>query len=226
MCHLPLKLSPLSLYFNCVVCYNGKNCKYKIFTFLERTLSMKGKLFILSGPSGVGKGTVRESILSDKEVNLTYSISYTTRAPRNGEINGVHYFFVSREYFENAIKNDELLEYAVFVDNYYGTPKKAIDDLLNQGKNVLLEIEVQGAKQVMKKCPEAITIFMVPPSFEELEKRIRGRRSEPEDIVQQRLSKAKVEMQLQKNYKYVVVNDTIENASKAIIDIIKGVNKN
>ena len=130
---------------------------------------------------------------------------------------------VSRDYFEAAIKNNEFLEYAQFVGNYYGTPKKVVDDLLNQGINVLLEIEVQGAKQVMERCPDAITIFMVPPSFEELEKRIRGRRSEPEDIVQQRLSKARSEMQLKNNYRYVVTNDTIENASQAIIDIITGV---
>ena len=181
---------------------------------------MKGKLFILSGPSGVGKGTVRENILANNKINLTYSISMTTRTPRNGEIEGLHYYFVSREFFEKAIENDEFLEYAQFVGNYYGTKKSTVNDMLESGKNVLLEIEVQGAQQVMKKCPEAITIFMVPPSFEELEKRIRGRRSEPEDIVYQRLSKARSEMELSKNYKYVVVNDTVENASRAIIDII------
>lgn len=181
---------------------------------------MRGKLFILSGPSGVGKGTVREKVMADPRVKLSYSISMTTRAPRNGEIDGVHYFFVSREYFEEALKRGDLLEHAQFVGNYYGTPKPFVDKLLDEGKNVLLEIEVQGAKQVMEKCPEAITIFMVPPSFEELEKRIRGRRSEPEDIVQQRLSKARGEMELKKNYKYVVTNDTVDNASQAIIDII------
>lgn len=181
---------------------------------------MKGKLFILSGPSGVGKGTVRENILANNEINLTYSISMTTRSPRNGEIEGLHYYFVTRDFFEKAIENDEFLEYAQFVGNYYGTKKSTVNDMLESGKNVLLEIEVQGAQQVMSKCPEAITIFMVPPSFEELEKRIRGRRSEPEDIVYQRLSKARSEMELSKNYKYVVVNDTVENASRAIIDII------
>ena len=128
-----------------------------------------------------------------------------------------------KDYFEDAIKNDEFLEYAQFVGNYYGTPKKKIDEILESGRNVLLEIEVQGAKQVMAKRPDAITIFMIPPSFEELEKRIRGRRSEPEDIVAQRLSKAKGEMELKNNYKYVVVNDTVENASLAIIDIINSV---
>ena len=187
---------------------------------------MRGKLFVLSGPSGVGKGTVREKVFENPNVNLTYSISMTTRAPRNGEINGVHYYFVDKEYFEQAIKNGELLEYAQFVGNYYGTPKKVVDEILDQGKNILLEIEVQGAMQVMEKCPDAITIFMVPPSFQELENRIRGRRSEPEDIVQQRLNKARGEMELKNNYKYVVVNDTIDNASQAIIDIITGENGN
>lgn len=185
---------------------------------------MRGKLFILSGPSGVGKGTVRESILANSNINLTYSISMTTRKPRDNEIDGVHYYFVSREYFEQAIQNDEFLEYAQFVGNYYGTPKKKVNQLLDEGKNVLLEIEVEGAKQVVKKCKDAITIFMIPPSLEELEKRIRGRRSEEESIVLQRLSKAKREMALKKDYKFVVVNDTVENASKAIIDIIIGVN--
>lgn len=186
---------------------------------------MPGKLFILSGPSGVGKGTVREEIMSNPSLNLVYSISMTTREPRKGEINGIHYFFVDKTYFENAIKNGDLLEYAKFVGNYYGTPKSFVEKLLNEGKNVLLEIETQGAKQVMEKCPNAISIFMVPPSLEELEKRIRGRRSEPEDIIQQRLSKAKNEMSLQKNYKFVVVNDTIENAGRKIVDIITAESK-
>ena len=187
---------------------------------------MRGKLFVLSGPSGVGKGTVREKVFENSNVNLTYSISMTTRTPRNGEIDGVHYYFVDKECFENAINNNELLEHAQFVGNYYGTPRKVVDKILDQGQNVLLEIEVQGAMQVMEKCPDAITIFMVPPSFQELENRIRGRRSEPEDIVQQRLNKAKSEMELRINYKYVVVNDTIDHASQAIIDIITGENGN
>ena len=187
---------------------------------------MRGKLYILSGPSGVGKGTVRELIMQNDDLNLVYSISMTTRKPRENEIDGVHYFFVSQEEFLKAIKNDDLLEYAQFVGNYYGTPRSFVEKLLNDGKNVLLEIEVQGAKQVMEKCPEAITIFMMPPSFEELEKRIRGRRSEDECIVQQRLSKARKEMKLVDNYKYVVVNDTVENASKHIVDIIRESSKN
>ena len=182
---------------------------------------MKGKLFILSGPSGVGKGTVRESILANNKINLTYSISMTTRQPRQGEIDGVHYYFVTKEVFEEAIKNDEFLEHAQFVGNYYGTKKSTVNEMLEKGQNVLLEIEVQGAKQVMEKCPEAITIFMVPPSLEELEARIRGRRSEPEDVIQERLGKAKREMGLKDNYQYNLVNDSIDAASEKIKNIIR-----
>ena len=182
---------------------------------------MKGKLFVLSGPSGVGKGTVRTRLMSDPSLNLAYSISMTTRKPRSDEQEGVHYYFVDEETFNEKIKNDELLEHATFVGNQYGTPKAEIERLLNAGKNVLLEIEVQGASQVMEKCKDAITIFMMPPSFEELEKRIRGRRSEPEEVVQQRLAKAKGEMKLHNRYHYVVVNDTVENAGNQIASIIK-----
>lgn len=181
----------------------------------------RGKLFILSGPSGVGKGTVREVIMADKSLNLTYSISMTTRKPRVNEIHGRDYFFVDENTFDEKIANGDLLEFAVFVGNKYGTPKSFVEELLNKGLNVLLEIEVEGAKQVMQKCPEAITIFMVPPSFEELEKRIRGRRSEPEEIIQQRLAKAKREIKLQNDYKYVVINDSISRAGEEIATIIK-----
>jgi guanylate kinase len=145
----------------------------------------------------------------------------TTRKPREGELEGIDYFFVTRETFENAIANDELLEYAEFVGNYYGTPKAYVNSLLEQGFNVMLEIEVEGAKKVMEKCPEAISIFLMPPSFEALERRIRGRRTEEEEIVQMRLSKAKLEMNLQDKYQYVVVNDSVENAKLKIAEIIK-----
>lgn len=180
----------------------------------------RGQLFILSGPSGVGKGTVRERIMANASLNLAYSISMTTRKPRVNEKDGEDYFFVDEKTFAEKIKNDELLEYATFVGNKYGTPKSFVNKLLDDGYNVLLEIEVEGAKQVMKKCPEAITIFMVPPSFEELEKRIRGRRSEPEDVIQQRLNKAKREIKLQNDYKYVVINDSVGKASDEIANII------
>ena len=181
----------------------------------------KGLLIILSGPSGVGKGTVRDSFFDNPKLNLAYSISMTTRHPRDGEKEGIDYFFVDKETFEKAIANDELLEYAVFVGNYYGTPKAYVESLLEQGYNVMLEIEVEGAKKVMAKCPEAISIFLMPPSFEALERRIRGRRTEEEEIVQMRLSKARQEMNLQDKYQYVVVNDSVENAKDKIAEIIK-----
>ncbi|MFQ6862159.1 MAG: guanylate kinase [Beduini sp.] len=181
----------------------------------------KGKLIILSGPSGVGKGTVRASLFEDESLNLAYSISMTTRFPRAGERDGIDYFFVSQEEFQRKIDEDGFLEYAQFVGNCYGTPKDYVDQLLNDGKNVVLEIEVQGALQVMKKCPEALTIFLVPPSMDELEKRIRGRRTEEEDIVRQRLDKAKREIATQNEYKYVVCNDDVEEAKNKIAKIIK-----
>ena len=137
----------------------------------------RGLLIILSGPSGVGKGTIRKYFENNRKLNLAYSTSMTTREPRNGEIDGKDYFFTTREKFQEAVRNGELLEYAEFVGNFYGTPLSEVERLRDEGKNVLLEIEVQGAKQVQKKCPEAISIFIIPPSMDELEKRIRGRKS-------------------------------------------------
>ncbi len=167
----------------------------------------KGILIILSGPSGVGKGTVLKEFINKPELKLAYSISMTTRPQRSGEVDGVNYDFVTKEEFLNAIANDEFLEYAEFVGNFYGTPKKSVDQLINDGINVILEIEVQGALQVMKKCPDALSIFITPPSMEELESRIRKRASEPEEIIQQRLDKANREMEMINRYKYVVCND-------------------
>lgn len=183
----------------------------------------KGVLIILSGPSGVGKGTVREELFKDESLNLAYSISMTTRKPRPAEKEGVDYFFVDQDQFEEKIDGGELLEYAKFVGNYYGTPEANIEALLNEGKNVVLEIEVQGALQVMKKRPDALTIFIVPPSMEELERRIRGRRTEQEEIVQQRLAKARGEIDTKDQYKYVVENNDILKAKEQIAQIIKAV---
>lgn len=181
----------------------------------------KGLLIIVSGPSGVGKGTVREYYMKDDSLNLTYSISMTTRSPREGEVDGVDYIFVTRDEFEKKIAEGEFLEWAEFVGNYYGTSLKQVEKLRNEGKNVILEIEVQGATIVREKCPDAITIFIIPPSLEELEKRIRGRRSEAEEIIQQRLAKATQELKLVGNYKYVVCNDDPELAADVIGLIIK-----
>ena len=132
----------------------------------------KGLLIIISGPSGVGKGTIRSFLMNDELLKLVYSISMTTRTPREGEVNGKDYIFTSKEKFEQAIGQGELLEWAEFVGNYYGTPLSVVEDLRNQGKNVLLEIEVQGAMQVREKCPDALSIFIIPPNMEELEKRM------------------------------------------------------
>ncbi len=181
----------------------------------------KGLLIIISGPSGVGKGTVRNYFMNDESLKLEYSISMTTRLPRQGEKDGVDYIFTTKEKFEEAVQKGELLEWAEFVGNYYGTPISQVEKLRNEGKNVLLEIEVQGATQVTEKCPDALTIFIIPPSMEELEKRIRGRRSEPEEIVQQRLAKADKEMKLVNNYKYIVCNDDPKLAADLISSIIK-----
>ena len=181
----------------------------------------KGLLVIISGPSGVGKGTVREYFMKDESLKLSYSTSMTTRSPRLGEVDGVDYIFSTREGFEEAIEKGELLEWAEFVGNYYGTPMSQIEKLRCEGRNVLLEIEVQGATQVREKCPEAISIFIIPPSMEELENRIRGRRSEPEEIVQQRLAKAEKEMKMVNNYKYIVCNDDPQLAADLISSIIK-----
>lgn len=185
---------------------------------------MKGLLIVLSGPSGVGKGTVRKILMEDKSLNLAFSISMTTRKPRVGEVDGEDYFFVSQEEFNKAVENNELLEHASFVNNSYGTPKAYVEKLRNEGKNVLLEIETNGARTVMEQTKNDdlfISIFLLPPSLEELEKRIRGRRTEEEEIVQERLSKAKGEISLQNLYDYKVIDITPEQAAKEISDIIK-----
>ena len=182
----------------------------------------KGQLIILSGPSGVGKRTVREKLFEDQSLNLVYSISMSQLVLLvKEEVDGVHYFFVNKTQFEEKINEDGFLEYATFVDNYYGTPKDYVERLLNEGRNVVLEIEVQGALQVMAKCKDALTIFLVPPSMEELEKRIRGRRTEEEEIVKQRLDKAKAEIATKDEYKYVVCNDDVLKAKDEIAKIIK-----
>ena len=181
----------------------------------------KGLLIIYSGPSGVGKSTVRDVFMKEEDLNLTYSISMTTRAMREGEKEGVDYFFVSKERFLQAIENGELLEHACFVDNYYGSPRAYIEKLRNQGKNVILEIEIDGAKQVREKVPECVSIYVLPPSMEELEKRIRGRNTEKEEVILSRLNKAKEEIKLAGIYKYNVVNNDIEKTALEITNIIK-----
>lgn len=181
----------------------------------------KGMLIILSGPSGVGKGTVRQELFKEEDLNLCYSISMTTRKARPAEREGIDYFFVDEKTFVDKVAAEGFLEWAKFVGNYYGTPQDYVDQLLDEGKNVVLEIEVQGALQVIKKRPDALTIFLVPPSLEELEKRIRGRRTESEDIVKERMDKARKEIKTKDQYKYVVVNDDVRLAKEKIASIIR-----
>lgn len=183
----------------------------------------RGLLIILSGPSGVGKGTLRKYIMRDKALNLSYSISMTTREPRNKEKDGVDYYFVTKEEFQENIDKDNFLEWAEFVGNRYGTPKSHVDALRDKGVNVFLEIEVNGASQVMSKVHDEglVTIFLMPPSLKALEDRIRKRKTESEELIEARLNKGKSEMNLASNYQYVVINDKVKRAANEIIDIIK-----
>jgi len=183
-------------------------------------MAIKGLLIIISGPSGVGKGTVRNKLFQMGDLNLAYSISMTTRDPRVGEVDGKDYFFVSNERFDEAVEKGELLEKAEFVNHRYGTPREYVESLRNIGYNVILEIEVDGAKQVIQKCHDAISIFLVPPSEEELEHRIRGRGTENDETIKQRMSKAHQELQQTSIYSHVVTNDDLDRAANEIHDIL------
>ncbi|HDX9576946.1 TPA: guanylate kinase [Bacillus pseudomycoides] len=184
--------------------------------------SRRGLLIVLSGPSGVGKGTVRKELFNQEDTNLQYSISVTTRKPREGEVDGVDYFFKTREEFEEMIQNNKLLEWAEFVGNYYGTPVDYVEQTLQQGKDVFLEIEVQGAIQVKKAFPEGVFIFLAPPSLSELKNRIVGRGTETEEVIQNRLTVAKEEIEMMDAYDYVVENDEVELACERINAIVIG----
>ncbi|CAH0346927.1 guanylate kinase [Bacillus sp. CECT 9360] len=180
----------------------------------------KGLLIVLSGPSGVGKGTVRKEIFSQPDTAFEYSISMTTRKPREGEVDGIDYFFKTREEFEELIEQDKLLEYAEFVGNFYGTPVDYVRETLVAGKDVFLEIEVQGARQVREKFPEGLFIFLAPPSLSELQNRIVTRGTETEEVIQRRMQTAKEEIELMDLYDYVVENDRIEAACQKINAIV------
>ena len=180
----------------------------------------KGLLIVYSGLSGVGKGTILEKLMPMKDLNLAYSVSMTTRAPRPGEVDGVNYFFVTKDEFKQAILDGKLLEHARFVENDYGTPKDYVEKMRNEGKNVILEIEIRGAKQVLEKCPDALSIYIVPPSMEELERRIRERKSEDEDTIMKRMAKAKRELEEIDLYEHVVCNDDLDKATQEIRQII------
>ena len=184
-----------------------------------RKKKTRGQLIVLSGPSGVGKSTVIAELLGERK-DIYFSVSFTTRSPRVGEADGVNYNFVSREEFERMIAADELLEYAQYVGNYYGTSLKVIQDKLAAGVDVLLDIDVQGAAKVRSKCPEAVLIFIIPPSFEELSRRLHGRATDNEDVIAGRLQKAREEYQQISNYDYLVVNDKVSTAAAEIISIL------
>ena len=179
----------------------------------------KGQLIVLSGPSGVGKSTVIAELLSQRK-NIYFSVSYTTRQPRVGEQDGVNYNFVSRAEFERMIAADELLEYAEYVNNYYGTSLRVIQDRLEEGVDVLLDIEVQGAAKVRARCPGALFIFIIPPSFEELSRRLHRRNTDSEDVIAGRLEKARVEFKEIPNYDYLVINDKVSGAVAEIEAIL------
>ena len=175
----------------------------------------QGKPFMISGPSGVGKSTVLKALL-EKRPNVYFSVSATTRDPRPGELDGIHYHFMDVESFRKWISMDQFLEYAEYVGNFYGTPKRFVDEAMDQGKDVILDIEIQGAIQVTSKRPDTVRIFIAPPSWAELERRLTERGTDSKDKIQKRLLRAKVEFQTAHTYDYFVINDTVENAVREL----------
>ena len=184
-------------------------------------LNERGLLVVLSGPSGVGKGTVRKALFKQKGHNFTYSVSMTTRPKRDGEVDGKDYYFVDKEYFENKIKNGGFLEYTYFCGHYYGTPLDKVEEALDSGKELILEIEVNGCRQVKEKMIDAVTIFIVPPTKEALYERLKKRGTESDYQISERIKKADQEFGLAFQYDYIVVNDTVENAADRIRAIIR-----
>ncbi|WP_419513049.1 guanylate kinase [Lactobacillus kimbladii] len=182
-------------------------------------MAEKGLLLVLSGPSGVGKGTVKSAIVKNKVFPFEYSVSMTTRKPRPGEINGKDYYFVSQERFKQAISQNELLEYNQYVNNFYGTPKAPVKKMLDEGKDVLLEIDVNGAKKVRKQMPDGVFIFLTPPDLHTLHTRLENRGTESEDVIMGRIKQARQEILVMQDYDYAVVNDTVANA----VDHIKAI---
>ena len=178
-------------------------------------MKKRGLLVVVSSPSGGGKGTILKELFRRNE-NLKMSVSATTRAPRPGEEHGVHYYFITKDEFKTNIENHAMLEYAEYCDNFYGTPKKFVDEAMEQGKDVVLDIEVQGALQVVHKRPDVVRIFIAPPSWQALEERLTSRGTDSPEKVQKRLVRAKVELQTANTYDYFVINDTVERAVREI----------
>ena len=181
----------------------------------------KGILVVASGFSGAGKGTIMKKLMSEHGEDYALSISATTRAPRQGEVHGVDYFFITTEEFEAMIERDELVEYAKYVSNYYGTPKAYVEEQLNAGKNVILEIEIQGALKVKEKFPDTVLMFITAPSAEELKSRLIGRDTETQDVIDARMSRAYEESLGVENYDYLVVNDDLEECTARVNEIIQ-----
>ena len=186
--------------------------------------NMNKKLYVISGSSGVGKGTVLKGFLA-RNPHFMLSISCTTRKPREGEVDGVNYFFLTKEKFQQNIADDKFLEWAEFAGNFYGTKRKYIKQCLEEGKDIILEIDTKGALQVKKQMPEAVLIFICPPSIEALENRLRGRHTEDEETIQKRLNEVKVELERAEKFDYKVVNDELERAISEIEKIIEGESK-
>lgn len=183
-------------------------------------MSSKGNIYVISGPSGVGKGTVVKQVVEQNE-KIVLSVSATTRKPRNGEIDKIHYFFLTKEQFRSIADDDGFMEHAEYCGNFYGTPKSAVFEKIEQGYDVILEIDIQGGLQILEKFPQANGIFLLPPSYKELESRLRGRQSETDEVVRKRLEVAKDELKQAYLYDYFVVNDTVEHAVRSIVDIIE-----
>lgn len=179
----------------------------------------KGRLIIFSAPSGCGKGTMLEQILKDD--NFCVSVSATTRSPREGEIDGVNYHFLSTDDFMSRIDNGDFLEYASYCDNFYGTLRSEVDRMLEQGKNVILEIEVQGALKVMKKCPTALSVFIAPPSVGELRRRLHKRGTESDEVIEKRIAQSSREIALASKYDYIIINDALEDAVDDFFSVVR-----
>ena len=184
-------------------------------------MSERGLLIVFSGPSGVGKGTVRQEIFSTPDHKFEYSVSMTTRAQRPGEVDGKDYFFRSREEFEELIRKGQMLEYAEYVGNHYGTPLTYVNETLDKGIDVFLEIEVQGALQVKKKVPDAVFIFLTPPDLNELQERLVGRGTDSEEVIAQRIERAREEIALMSEYDYAIVNDEVPLAAERVKRVIE-----
>ena len=184
-------------------------------------VSDKGLLIVLSGPSGVGKGTVRKAVFDHQETNFKYSTSMTTRQKREGERDGIDYFFKSHEEFETLIEQDKFIEYAEYVGNYYGTPVDYVKDTIADGHDVFLEIEVEGAKQVREKFPDALFIFLAPPTLAQLEERLIGRGTDSQEVINHRIKEARRELSLMNLYDYVVINDDVDTARQKIQCIVE-----